>query len=630
MMPVTLPSSRGGSSAAILRVFGARPFHTDGELLALAFAGDGGLWSIEEPGVLRRWDPLTREQTAWHALDEPATLWVFSPGAELAAAGSDEVTLWDVAAGERLTTLAAPSWVTAIAFPPAKGLLATGHDDATVRVWDVDRGEVVQLLQGHEGAVSALAFSPDGKQLASAGEDREIRIWEVATGEFLGMLKGHTDRVPALAWHPDGVRLVSAGWDTTARVWDLQTYEPKILLNGHAGQVQALAFSPDGGQLACADSDHTVKVWDFTTSRTIAVHPARAAEVRCLAFSPDGKQLASGGAEHAVHLWDAGGTDDEPEAVDTMASRTGVAVSPDGARVAGLGAGTSLRVWDAASGQPAVSLNDSGPLRAFASSPDGRWYAGSRDVGDGPEQWNGRVRHNTREPRTTVCLWNALTGVKVATLDGQRAPVTALAFSPDSKTVATGGFLSSDVWMWHVPSGEPKLLLPAVTEACSVEALAYQPQGRLLAIAGIDWMATGGTDGQIFLWDIGLREMVRTLPGGATSLSFHPNGRRLAAATLVQTIQVFDLSTGEMEAELVGHLDAVTGVAYSPGGQWIASASDDRTVRLWDAETGLERGMAEFDTQVKALAFTPDGRRLVTGNGSTSCYLLDVGQFVQQ
>src|SRR4051812_23164899 len=69
-----------------LRVFGARPFHTDGDLLALAFAADGGLWSVEEPGVLRRWDVDARRQTALHALDEVATLWAFSRSARLAAA----------------------------------------------------------------------------------------------------------------------------------------------------------------------------------------------------------------------------------------------------------------------------------------------------------------------------------------------------------------------------------------------------------------------------------------------------------------------------------------------------------------------------------------------------------------
>jgi WD40 repeat protein len=277
-----------------------------------------------------------------------------------------------------------------------------------------------------------------------------------------------------------------------------------------------------------------------------------------------------------------------------------------------------------------LSLAESVPLRSFAASPDGRWYAGSRDVGDGPDDWNARVRHYTKEPRSTVCLWDALSGVKVATLDGQRAPVTAMAFSPDSRVLASAGYLSSDVWLWNVPSGEPGLLLAAVTEACSVESLAFQPQGQLLAIGAIDWMMTGGSDGQVFLWDIAKREIVQTLPGGGTGLAFHPNGRRLAVSTLGHTVNVFDVETGELELELIGHLGPVTSVAYSPGGRWIASGSDDRTVRLWDAETGLETGTAEFDTQVRALAFTPDGRRLVTGNASTSCYLLDVGKFLQQ
>jgi WD40 repeat protein len=630
MMPLTLPPPRGGSSTAILRVFGSKPFHTDGELLALAFAGDGSLWSVEDPGVLRRWDVTARRQTAWHALGEPATLWAFGPGARFAAAGSDDLSLWDVPTGERIATWASPSWVTAIAFRGSGELLATGHDDATVRLWDITHGEVVRVLEGHSLSVSSLAFSPDGSVLASAGEDREIHLWDVVTGTLIGSLIGHTDRISALAWHPDGLRLVSAGWDATARVWDVENLEPVILLNSHAGQLQTLAFSPDGARLACADSDCTVRIWDFALHRTLAVLPARSSELRCLAFSPDGRQLASGGLEHTVHLWNSSEQDSPPEPVDPMASRTGVAVSPDGVRIASLGAGTALRVWQSVNGQPALDLADSTPLRAFSASPDGRWYAGSRDVGDGPDQWNARASHNTNEPRSTVCLWDALSGKRLATLEGQRAPVTTLAFSSDSHILATGGYLSSDVWLWHVPSGEPALLLPGVSEGCSVETLAFQPRGQLLAIGAIDWMMTGGTDGRVFLWDLIKREVVLTLPCGATGLAFHPNGQRLAVSTLTHSVHIYDVATGELEAELIGHLGAVTCVAYSPGGRWIASGSDDRTVRLWDPETGLEQGIGEFDTQVKALTFTPDGRRLVSGNASTSCFLLDLGQFLRQ
>ncbi len=627
MTPSTLPV-RARPSPAILRVFGARPFHTDGEIVALAFADDGSLWTVEEPAVLRGWNPADRRQTTWHDLGQPADLWAFGPGARRAAAGSDELTLWDVAAAKRLATWPAHSRVTAVAFPAVGDFVATGHDDAAVRLWDSSRGRVVRLLAGHGRAVSAIAFSPDGKRLASAGEDREIHVWDVATGRRLGILFGHTDRIPALAWHPDGTCLVSAGWDTTARVWDLSTFRPRILLNGHAGQVEALTFSPDGDLLACADSDNSVRVWDFARSRTLVVLDAGTRDVHCLAFAPEGRRLAGGGAEHVVHLWETGTEAGDGEQTDPMASRTCVAVSAEGGRVASLGGGTALRVWDVATGQQVLSLAEAGPLRAFAASPDGRWYAGSRAVGDGPDDWNAKVLPGRPGPRTTLALWDARSGTRVATLGGQRAPVTALAFAPDSRTLASAGFLSSDVWLWHVPSGEPALLLPGVAEACSVEALAFQPQGRLLAIGSVDWMAAGEGDGQVLLWDLADREVVRVLRGGASALAFHPAGRRLAVCTLAHSVNVFDVATGELDAELLGHLDAVACVAFSPGGKWIATGGDDRTVRLWDAATGEERGEAELDTQVKALAFTPDGRRLITGNGNTSCYLLDVACLV--
>ncbi len=363
--------------------------------------------------------------------------------------------------------------------------------------------------------------------------------------------------------------------------------------------------------------------------RTVNVLPPQGNAISCLAFSPDGQILVSGGVERVIHVWDARRQPDEDSMADPQLSRTALAVRPDGKQLASLGSGTALRVWDVASGDNALSLESVGVLRAFAASPDGAWYAASLATEDAANEL------------TTLGLWHAATGKRSQVLEGQKAPITVLAFAPDSTLLASSSYQTTDVWLWQIPSGEPVLLIPNATDGCSVEALAWQPltvpaspsnagagsvKKRLLACAGIDWLSTSGSDGQVTLWDVTARQQIAAFEGGATALAFHPTGNKLAVATLKHTVRVWEIESEEPALELIGHFDAVTCLAYSPDGLVLASGSDDHTVRLWDAESGDERGLIELDTQIKALAFSPDGKFLYTGNGNTSCYQLDVRQ----
>ena len=146
--------------------FGEPHWHADGALLTLAYASDGTLWSVEEPGVLRHWDNAGGLLSHDH-LTELETLWTFGPKAELLAAGSDELAIWDVATRQQIATLEQPSWVTAIAFHPTRRLIATGHDDGGIRLWDLTAGGEPVELSHHEQTISALAFNADGSLLAT-------------------------------------------------------------------------------------------------------------------------------------------------------------------------------------------------------------------------------------------------------------------------------------------------------------------------------------------------------------------------------------------------------------------------------------------------------------------------------
>jgi WD40 repeat protein len=595
---------RPGVALEITRVFGDLRFHTDGDLLALIFTSPEILWSVEEPGVLREWNVATGQPLGSAFLSDLETLWCFSGEGRILVSASDEVSLWDRDAGKLVKTLPQPSWVTAVAVRAQPAQIATGHDDGVVRIWDPAANRQVHEFAGHDQPIGALAYSPDGNRLASAGEDRIIRVWEVDSGRLLGTLSKHTDRIGAVAWHPEGRMLVSAAWDRTARLWDTTTFEPIILLNTHADQVTALALSPDGSLLACADSANSIHIWDPVTAKERHVLHEHQNEIRCLAFSSDSRRLGSGGADRIIHLWDPREGGLLSGRGQSACQRTHLAVVHDGKRLASTCGGVRVGVWDIASGQPSGQPAGSHHPEILVGSCDGRWLAG----GQGKE----------------ILLWDAATGQLNTTLEGQAGNVAALAFAPDCTTLASASDTDGTVWLWNVVTREPVLVIPMAADACTVETLAFHPQEPFLAAGGIDWLATGGSDGAVSVWDVVRRQLVGTFRRGTRVIAFHPAGRWLAAVSLDESICVWDLQSGELALDLTGHTDTVTCVAYRPDGAWLVSGSEDRTLRFWNVGSGELATVQTLDTPIKAVVFSVDGRYLFTGNGNTTSYQLDV------
>lgn len=595
-------------SPLVHRVFGEPRFHTDADIAAVRFAADGTLLSVDEAGVLRHWSadgrPLAR-----YFLSDLETLWCFSPDAALLASGNTDLMLWSTADGQLIRRLGQDSWLTAIAFSPDGLTIACGHDDGRLRFWDAATQRFLGEIQAHPQPVSAIAFAPSGDFVATAGEDRTVRVWDAVTHTPVAELRSHTDRIPALAWSPDGTLLVSAGWDTSARVWRPPQADPLILLNSHADQVHTLAWSPDGQFLACADSDFDIYLWaDPTAGKVGQVLRGHADEIRCLTFNPDGTRLASAGADRVIHIWDV--QNGKLVAGPNPTGRHAIAVLPgDRPRLASTG-GQTLRVWDVETGEEAAPTGLC-PAASVAASPDGRWLA------------VGGTDHLTR-------LWDTRTGSLAATLEATKPPIGAVTFSADSTRLAHTSPADGLVWIWKCAAAEPELILIEATDGCTLESLAYHPNGKGVAVGGIDYLSTGERDGAVCLWNLITKEKEFVIDVGVYAVAIDPAGKYLAGAGLDNTVYMWEVDTEATVFELIGHGERVNAVGFDPTGSYLVSTSDDLTVRVWDVLSGRLLVAREFDSPVQSLAFTPDGKFLFLANGNTTCYQIEFKKLLDE
>lgn len=609
--PVTNPPAEESAtirpSPLVRRVFGEPRFHTDGDIAAVAFATNGTVYSIDEAGLLQQWS-LDGKLLSRQFLSDLETLWAFGPGAGVLASGNDDLLLWDTANGELQNRIEQDSWVTAIAFSADGRIVASGHDSGRVRFWDVASYKFLGEIAAHPRAVSAIAFAPRGEFIATAGEDRVVRVWDEFTHKKIADLHSHTDRVPALAWSPDGSLLISAGWDTSARVWRPPQTDPVILLNSHADQVQTIAFSPDGRFLACADSDFDIYLWgDAVTAKVAHVLRGHVDEIRSLAFSADGSKLVSAGSDRVIHLWDV--SEGKLLAGPNAKGRHSIAVVPGpNPRLASTG-GTTVRIWDIESGDevPPTGLCAS---YSVAASPDGHWLA------------VGGTDHFTQ-------LWQVPENRLVASLEATKPPVGSLCFSADSARLCHTSPADGLAWVWKSGTAEPELILIEAADGCTLESLAFHPNGNWVACGGIDYLSTGERDGAVCLWDLTTREKRFVLDQGVYALAFDPAGKYLAGAGLNDEVFLWDIDTQETIFELAGHQQTINALCFDPTGSYLVSGSDDMTIRVWDVLSGRLLVARELDSPVHSLTFSPDGKFLFSGNGNTTCYQMETKSLLE-
>jgi len=608
--------------------------HED-EVYAVAFSPDGRtILTGCSDHTARLWDAATGQPRGNPLRHEGVVVAVaFSPDGKTVLTGSGDHTarLWDVATGKpQLAPMRHKDRVSGVAFSPDGKTVLTGSLDDTAQLWDAATAKALGDPLPHNGRVWAVAFSPDGKTIVTGCSDNNARLWDAATGKPLCAPIKHPGHVWAVTFSPDGETLLTGCWDRTARLWDAASGQPLGQPLRHQGRVHAVAFSPDGKTILTGSHDNTVRLWDAVSCTPLANPLRHQSGVNAVTFSPDGKTILTGSRDHTARLWLPGSGWTLGERLRHQDTVVGVAYSPDGKTVLTGSKDNTARLWDAATGKPrgapmyhpkvsilrvAFSPNSKTALTGFWSGAQ-LWDAiSSKPIGAFMNHpWVDAMAFSpdgktvlTGGHDNTARLWDAATGQPLDVSMRHGSWVNAAAFSPDGKVILTGCH-DNTAQLWDAASGHS--LTEPMQHSGPVIAVAFAPDNRSVL--------TGSEDGSARLWDAATGKPLGSPfrhQGEVVVVAFSSDGKTILTGGSDATARLWDAASGKPLGRPLRHQAAVTSAVFSPNGKTVLTGSTDNTARLWDARTGwplssplLHQGM------VNALAFSPDGKTVLTGS----------------
>jgi WD40 repeat protein/tetratricopeptide (TPR) repeat protein len=612
---------------------------------ALAVSGNATrVWDVARCRPLGKPTPLAQPEIFTSA--------AFSGETVLMVGSSGALQLWETATGRLIgarpgsrapylglglspdgCTVRAVSQVTRI-----RDGRATYH--AAIELWTPATGQVLvrPLAHPESASVVAAAFSPDGRLLLTGSQDDRLRAWDAATGTLLGTSTTQQSDIRRILFSPGGTLVFTAGGQLgvpyiapSARLWNLSRGDSDVTLFNTTsfptdGEIACAAFSPDGRTLATgtvrSNSDlryqrGEAQLWDVATGEPIDRPLPHPSAVSAVAFSPDGRTLLT--VADAVRLWEMPRGQLYP-----LWSTASLDSFTEKLRLPGAPAFLMSSVFSA----PLLSWRNHGPefgrLRSVEDlviSADGKAVLtafGSTSLGS----------------TVGVLAQDAATGELVGRPFALRKG-SAVALRPDGKalvTVTADG--AAQVW----EAGTWKPIGPGSRQPGKVHGVGTRAIDQVHHVVTTPWVQWGPGDRIILSthakgplpWDpASWQPAGPPLPSRDLPLAVSRDGKLLlrgeqAASGVGEAVQVWDWATGTALGPPLSHRAAVRAAAFSPDGRILVTGSEDQTARLWDVRTGEALGVPLWHRGiVTATAFSPDGRVVLTGSADGTARFWD-------
>lgn len=539
------------------------------------------------------------------------------------AVRSETIQIWDLETRKlRCTLTGHESAVLTLAMAPG-GRLISGSTDNTIRVWDLERGELLRVL--NVGAtVHTLAVLPEGRHLLSGGgsepgpsDQNALTLWDLESGTRLGSFAGHYWPIDALAVSSSGQDVIFAASDAL-EIWDLPSRTLRHSLRGHKLRTHALVTVPSHRLAVSSGGDGLVMLWDLVSGQRLKTLRGHHATVIDVEVTRDARFAISASWDQTIKVWDL----DRARQPELAPGHTGrvhaLAVTPYQRYAVSASDDHRLLIWSLSSFAPVRELLGHGHwVRALALTPDGCHVLSA--------SWDGTLR-----------LWNLETAEQLISihLRMEDEHFEAVALAPDGHRAIAGTY-NGVVALWDLEIPEEPLAVFKASEK-GISSLALLLDGLRAIVAS--------NDGSLKIWDLERGVLLETLDSGPpplpssgdeaadlmdvrrvgrphwTNIRLLPGGHRALTSSSGGVLALWNLETGIQEGSWQACAVGITDLALTSEGRLAAATSgmpyyaSDNTLRIWDLET--QDLVARFvgESPFLSCAICPDGVTLVAGD----------------